>query len=192
LDAGLGALATVGAGALAAGEAALGRWGRPTWRLAVAGVVIFAGLAYNVGGLIHTLEGYDYLSGVGRERFLRERCGFYMAQSFINEHTPADARVLMVFTNHTLYLEREAVYDSFFEASAFLLAAEGGADAADLYDLARRWGVTHVHLFHMFEEKAWPNYRERTKTTFYEFLGRYGVRVYADPLNDVYELAAGE
>jgi hypothetical protein len=192
LDAGLGAVTTVAAGALAAGEAAFGPRSRAVWRLGVVAVVIFGGLAYNVGGLIHTLEGYDYLAGQGREQFLRERCGFYMAQSFINEHTPADARVLMVFTNHTLYLEREAVYDSFFEASAFLLAAEGGADAADLYDLARRWGVTHVHLFHMFEEKAWPNYRERTKTTFYEFLGRYGVRVYADPLNDVYELAAGE
>ena len=44
----------------------------------------------------------------------------------------------------------------------------------------------------MFEEKAWPNYDERTKKVFYEFLARYGTRVYADPLNDIYELPAAE
>ncbi|HUU56918.1 MAG TPA: glycosyltransferase family 39 protein [bacterium] len=192
LDAGLGALAVGAAGALAAGEKTFGRRGRAAWRFGVVAVVIFAALAYNVGGLMDTLEGFDYLAGRDREQFLAERCGFYMAQRFINEKTAADAKILMVFTNHTLYLERDAVYDSFFEASAFLLAAEDGADAAGLYDLARRGGITHVHIFHMFEEKAWPNYESSTKNTFYEFVNTYGTRVYGDPLNDIYELVPVE
>jgi 4-amino-4-deoxy-L-arabinose transferase-like glycosyltransferase len=192
LDAGLGVLVVGAAGALAAGEAAFGARGRAAWRVGVVAVVIFAALAYNVGGLMHTLEGFDYLAGEDREKFLTEKCGFYMAQQFINNETAPDAKVLMVFTNHTLYLERDAIYDSFFEASPFLLAAEDGADAAGLYELARKWGVTHVHVFHMFEAKAWPSYSRGTKITFYEFLARYGTRIYADPLNDVYELRAPE
>jgi 4-amino-4-deoxy-L-arabinose transferase-like glycosyltransferase len=192
LDAGLGVLAVAAAGALAAGEKAFGERGRAAWRLGVVAVVIFAALVYNAGGLMHTLEGFDYLAGQDRETFLDERCGFYMAQRFINEETPLDAKVLMVFTNHTLYLERDAIYDSFFEASRFLLAAEEGADAAGLYDLARAWGVTHVHIFHMFEEKAWPYYDAGTRKTFYEFVRTYGTRVYADPLNEIYELPAEE
>jgi len=192
LDAGLGVLAVAAAGALAAGETAFGARGRAAWRFGVVAVVIFAALAYNVGGLMHTLEGFDYLAGQDRETFLAEKCGFYMAQRFINEETAPNAKILMVFTNHTLYLEKDAIYDSFFEASPLLLAAEDGADAADLYDLAREWGVTHVHIFHMFEEKAWPNYEAGTRTTFYEFVATYGTRIYADPLNDIYELRAAE
>jgi hypothetical protein len=189
LDSGLGALAICAAGAMAAADGLLGGRARPWWRFGVVALVVFAGLAYNVGGLLHTLEGFDYLAGQDREQFLAERCGFYMAQKFINEKTPADARVLMIFTNHTLYLKRAAVYDSFFEASAFLLAAEDGADAAGLYELARGWGITHVHIFHMFEKKAWPYYGNRTRRVFYEFVQKYTTLVYSDPLNDVYELA---
>jgi hypothetical protein len=165
---------------------------RRGWRVAVTAVIIFCAVSFNIGGIIQTLEGFDYLAGENRENFLSGRCGFYMAQKFLNEKTPADSRVLMVFTNHTLYLERDAVYDSFFEASAFLLAAEGGADAAGLYELARDMGITHVHVFHMFEEKTWPNYEPRTKSVFYEFIMRYCSPVYKDPLNDIYELAGPE
>jgi hypothetical protein len=192
LDGGLAALAIAASGSLAAGEAALRGAGRVFWKWGVAALIIYTGLAYNVGGVLHTLEGYDYLAGESREQFLETKCGFYLAQKFINEHTPADAKILMMFTNHTLYLKRAAVYDSFFEASAFLLAAENGADAAGLYELARRWGVTHVHIFHLFEQKTWPYYSKRTKIVFYEFVEDYCRPVYRDPLNDVYELSTAE
>lgn len=188
LDGGLGALAVAASGSLAAVERAMGSASRAVWRAAVVALIIFTALAYNVGGVFHSLEGFEYLAGESREQFLETKCGFYLAQKFINENTPPDAKILMVFTNHTLYLERAAVYDSFFEASAFLLAAENGADAAALYELARRWGVTHVHIFHMFEKKAWPSYSKRTKNAFYEFIEKYNTLAYNDPLNDVYEL----
>jgi hypothetical protein len=179
-------------GGLAAADKALAGVARAAWRAGVVAFIIFTGLAYNVGGVFHTLEGFDYLAGESREQFLETKCGFYLAQGFINERTPPGAKVLMIFTNHTLYLEREAVYDSFFEASAFLLAAETGADAEDLYELARRWGVTHVHVFHLFEKKAWSSYKKRTKKVFYEFIEKYCRPRYRDPLNDVYELSPVE
>jgi hypothetical protein len=192
LDGGLAALAVAAAGSLAAVERAWGEAARGVWRAGLVVLIIFTGLAYNVGGVLHTLEGFEYLGGESREQFLKTKCGFYLAQEFINENTPPDAKVLMIFTNHTLYLEREAVYDSFFETSAFLLAAEEGADAAGLYELARRWGITHVHIFHMFEKKAWPSYSKRTKNAFYEFIEKYNKSIYRDPLNDVYELSPAE
>ncbi|UCH78692.1 MAG: glycosyltransferase family 39 protein [Candidatus Coatesbacteria bacterium] len=192
LDGGLAALAVAAAGTLAAAEGAWGAWGRATWRAAIVAVFIFSGVAYNIGGLVHTLEGFDYLAGQSREGFLDEKCAFYRAQMYLNEDTPPDARVLMMFTNHTLYLEREAVYDSFFEASAFLLAAEEGADAEGLYRLAREWGVTHVHLFHMYEERAWASYSVRTKNAFFDFLARYTRPAYKDPANDIYELRVSD
>jgi len=188
LDGGLAPLAVAASGSLAFVEGALGAAARAAWRFAVAALIIFTALAYNVGGVFHTLEGFDYLAGESREQFLETKCGFYMAQKFINEKTPPGSKVLMVFTNHTLYLERDAVYDSFFEASAFLLAAEGGADAAGLYALARRWGITHVHVFHMFEKKAWLSYAGRTRGVFYEFIEKYCRPLYRDPANGVYEV----
>lgn len=192
LDGGLAAIAVAASGSLAAAEAALGGVARAVWRAGIVVLIIFTALAYNIGGIFHTLEGFDYLAGESREQFLETKCGFYLAQKYLNEKTPPDAKVLMIFTNHTLYLEREAVYDSFFEASAFLLAAENGADAAALYELARGWGITHVHIFHLFEKKAWPSYSKHTKNAFYEFLEKYTRPVYRDPLNDVYELSPAE
>lgn len=188
-DPGFTAMAVAAAGAVAAAEGAWGSRARNVWRAAVCAVVLFTGVSYNVGCVFQTLEGYDYLAGQGFVPFLRDKCGFYAAQEFINERTPPDAKVLMLFTNHTLYLKRAAVYDSFFEASPFLLAADApGAEPQDLYRLARRWGVTHVHVFHMFEEDSWPYYSKRAKSVLYEFLGEYCISVYRDPLNDVYEL----
>jgi hypothetical protein len=192
LDGGLMALAVAAAGTLAAAEGAWGARGRVVWRAGIVAVIIFSAVAYNVGGVVHTREGFEYLAGQSREEFLDEKCAFYRAQMYLNEDTPPDSKILMVFTNHTLYLEREAVYDSFFEASAFLLAAEEGADAAGLYRLAQEWGVTHVHLFHMYEERAWASYSVRTKNAFFDFVERYARPAYKDPFNDIYELRRGD
>jgi len=192
LDGGLVALGVAAAGTLAAAEEGWGVRGRAVWRAGIVAVIIFSAVAYNVGGLVHTQEGIGYLAGQTTEEFLDEKCAFYRAQTYLNEDTPPDSKILMVFTNHTLYLEREAVYDSFFEASAFLLAAEEGADAAGLYRLAREWGVTHVHLFHLYEERGWEYYTVQTKNAFFDFLERYTRLAYQDPLNDIYELRTVE
>jgi len=186
LGGGFAALAVAAAATLQAAEGRFDAGARTAWRITVVAGITFTGLAFNIGGLVNNLSGFSYLAGRDRETFLENSCGFYRAQKFINEELPADAKILMIFTNHTLYLKKDAVYDSFFEASPFLMAAEEGADAEGLYRLARRWGITHVHVFHYY--KAWGNYPPAVKEIFYRFLVRYSKPVYRDTLNDIYEL----
>ena len=188
LGAGLVPLAVAAAGTLAWADAPLGNKARVGLRVALVIGVCFAGFAYNIPGLNESLTGYQYLAGMTAEDFLIWNNGVYMAEKYINENTPADAKVLMIFTNHTLYLHRPAVYDSFFEASPFLMAAEKGADARALYNLACRWGISYVYIYHYFEKKAWREYTPETRERFYDFIRRYCTPVYQDPLNDVYIL----
>jgi hypothetical protein len=197
LDAALPALATVAAGVVAAVESGWGEWPRRVWRAFAVIAVFVVSVPYFAGALLTATTGHLYLAGMSRERFLKNYVGFYPAEDFINKELPADAKILMVFTNHTLYLEREAVYDSFLEASALLLAAEKADDGDELYALARRWGCTHVHVYHSYEGLVWPYYAPRAREVFYDFLQKYGVVVYQDEnrlnrvMNRVYELVGG-
>ena len=149
-------------------------------------------IPFFAGALLGATANFTYLFAPDRDGFLRSRVGFFAAQEFINEELPPDAKILMVFTNHTLYLERDAAYDSFLEASALLLAAEKAKDGAELYALAREWGCGYVHIYHSFEPEVWPYYAPRARDVFYDFVRRYGVLIYQDRLNEVYEIAGGE
>ena len=191
LDAALPALATAAAGVAAAVEVGWGEWPRRVWRSFAVIAVFVVSIPYFAGAVLNATTGHLYLAGMSRERFLKNYVGFYPAEDFINKELPADAKILMVFTNHTLYLERDAVYDSFLEASALLLAAEKADDGDELYALARRWGCTHVHVYHSYERRVWPYYAPRAREVFYDFLQKYGVVVYQDRLNRVYELVGG-
>jgi hypothetical protein len=191
LDAALPAFAVAAAGAVAAAEIGRRDWPRRIWRGFCIIAVFLVSIPYFAGALLSATFNYTYLFKPDRDAFLRGHVGFFAAQEFINRDLPPDARVLMVFTNHTLYLEREAVYDSFLEASAFLLAAERAQDAAPLYALARRWGCDYVHIYHSFEPEVWPYYAPRARAVFYDFVSRHGALVYQDRLNEVYELVGG-
>jgi hypothetical protein len=64
--------------------------------------------------------------------------------AFANASLPSDARVLLLDTNQVYFLEREAIADSFFEASQL---ADWLADATTPRELAARLaarGVTHL------------------------------------------------
>ena len=192
LGAGLPALAAAAAGVLAAAEGGWDGWPRRLWRSFVIVGAFLVSVPFFAGALLGATANYTYLFAPGRDAFLRSRVGFFAAQEFINEELPADAKILMVFTNHTLYLERDAAYDSFLEASALLLAAEKAKDGAELYALAREWGCGYVHIYHSFEPEVWPYYAPRARDVFYDFVRRYGVLIYQDRLNEVYEIAGGE
>ncbi len=185
----LPAVAAAAAGSLAYAEQAWGGGARRIWRAFLVVGVLAVSLPYVTGSLFRALPGHGYLIGeVDARTFVRNYCGYYRAQEYINEKLPPDAKVLLVFTNQTLYLERPAIYDSFFEASAFLLAAEKAPDGAALYRLARRWGVTHVHYYHYYEKDVWPAYRPRAREVFVAFLQKYAVPVYEDRFGVLYEL----
>jgi hypothetical protein len=127
---------------------------------------------------------------MSREEFLDHRYPYYRAQGFINEALPREAKVLMVFVNQVLYMERAAVYDSWPEASAFLLAAEKAAGPQELWELARSWGVTHVFVYRREEGRLWPHYTPRAREVFGDFLRRGAVLQYEDDASEVYELVA--
>jgi hypothetical protein len=66
--------------------------------------------------------------------------------AFINARTPADAKIMLLNTNHGFFLEREYIADSFFEASqmnALLLEARS---ATEMRQLMNRLGITHVYV----------------------------------------------
>ena len=186
----LPAFAIGAAGALAAVDPRKYVWPSRAWRAFVAVAVLAAGLSYVAGPIFDSFPGHVFLTGMSRDEFLAHRCPDYRAQVFINDELPADATVLMVFINQVLYTEKPAVYDSFPDASAFLLAAEEAADAEELYSLARSWGVTHVFVYSREEERLWPSYAPRARDVFYDFLRRYTVLAYEDEASRVYEVVA--
>ncbi len=192
LGAALPALAAAAAAVLAAAEGRWDRWRRGLWRSFLVIALFLISIPYFAGAILSATLTYPYLFRPEREQFLRTRVGLFSAQEFINEELPPDAKVLMVFTNHTLYLERAAAYDSFLEASALLLAAEKAKDGAELYARARGWGCGYLHIYHSYESKVWPYYSPRARDIFYDFVRRHGVLIYEDGLNDVYELVGGD
>jgi hypothetical protein len=188
LGSALPALAVAAAGAAAAGEFGPNVWVKRVWRWGIAALALVAALPFFTGIITQASAASYYILGASRDEYLAATWDEYDAQAFVNRRLPADARLLMVFTNHTLYLRRDAVYDSFTEASPFLLAAEKAGDASALDALARRWGITHVALYRRYESDEWARYDPRAARLFYQFLDRYTYPVYRDGCNDIYEL----
>jgi len=182
------AFGVAAAGALAATD----RWTRPgarvVWRLLLVAALAAACFPYVDGVILSSFAGHAYFVGMKWDDYLALKCGFYPAEHFINDQLPPDAKVLLVFTNHTLYLKRAAIYDSFMEASALLLAAEKARDGDDLYRTVKAWGATHVHIYRNYENQTWPYYTPHARDVFYDFINRHGVLLYEDRLNAVYEL----
>jgi len=190
------ALPAFAVGAAASLGAADGRWSRVAsrvWRGLLTVATPAVALAYIAGAITIALIPPVYAFGAPFDYYVAAKQPFIHAQQFINEELPPDAKILMVFTNHTLYLQRPAVYDSFLEASALFIAAEKAQDEAGLYRVVRGWGVTHVHLYrYEYQNEVWRYYAPGARWNFYRFLDRYGVPVYEDRWNVVYELTGAE
>ncbi|HUV86827.1 MAG TPA: glycosyltransferase family 39 protein [bacterium] len=188
LDGALPALAIAAAGALGVADGAYTTWVRRASRAVVAAAVIFVA-AVTVGPAdFAMLPRHLYLGGMPQREFLRRWVAFYRAQEFMNEQLPSDAKVLLLYYNQTLYLERPTAYDSFLNASALLLAAEKTRDEAELYDLVRSWGVTHIHVYQYGEPRLEGFYSAEAVERVHAFASRFGVVLYEDPYGKVYEL----
>lgn len=188
LDGALPALAVAAAGALAVADGAFNTWLRRASRVLVAGAVIFVAAAMVGPADFAVLPRHVYLSGMPQREFLRRWVAFYPAQEFMNEQLPSDAKVLLLYYNQTLYLERPAAYDSFLNASALILAAEKTRDEAGLYGLVRSWGVTHIHVYRYGEPRLEGYYSAEAVERVRAFASRFGVVLYEDPYGKVYEL----
>ncbi|UCH78694.1 MAG: glycosyltransferase family 39 protein [Candidatus Coatesbacteria bacterium] len=188
----LPALAAAAAATVGAVEDRTKGFLRGAWRAAAVAAFLVVGMLYNSPAIYDTLPGHAYLAGMSAEQFLTHRCPFYRAQLYINRQLPAEAKVLTVFSNQILYMERAASYDSFLEASAFLIAAEEAEGPEELYRRARGEGATHVYLYRVYEAETWRYYSPAARERFYEFLWRYGVTVYGDEAGHLFEVVAPE
>ena len=68
------------------------------------------------------------------------------AVSRVVDQLPADAKILLLQTNHRFALSREVLADSFFEASQISDWLQGAANKQEIDALLRDRGVTHVLL----------------------------------------------
>jgi len=189
LAGGFPALAVAAAGALSYIE---GKWppaAARVWRAVWAGAALLIAVSLYPSAVSVGLMPPYYIFGADAQTYLVARQPYARAQIFINRNLPPEAKILLVFTNQTLYLERPAVYDSFLESSALFLAAEKARNSAELYRLVKGWGVTHVLYYrYQYENAIWEYYRPEARRNVFEFLRRYGAPVYEDRWNVVYEL----
>jgi hypothetical protein len=189
LDGALPAFAVAAAGTLAAVDRRWASWGRRAWRFGVSAATFAVALPFLIAPIFSSMPRQTYLTGVmDAPAFLREWTTFYRAQEYANENLPADARVLLLYYNENLYLEREAVYDSFLEASAIMAAAAEAPDETAFREVVRRWGVTHVHLSLYGESWMAGRYPDVARERIRAFLYRYGVVIYEDKHNVLFEL----
>jgi hypothetical protein len=193
LDGAVPAFAIAAAGALAAADNLGTAWARGIWRAAAGTAVVAFAIPFLIPPIFSSFPRHVYLASDDPASFLRGWAAFYLPQEFINGELPPEAKVLLLYYNETLYLEREAVYDSFPEASALLIAAEEGGSEAELYELLRGWGVTHVHAYYYGEPRLEGAYSKEALARVRSLVARYGAVLYEDGYGKVYELIpAGE
>jgi len=188
LDGAVPAFAIAAAGTLAATDGLWSSWARGIWRAAAGVAVVAFAIPFLIPAIFSSFPRQAYLASDDREGFLRSWAAFYLPQEFINEELPADATVLLLYYNETLYLERAAAYDSFPEASALLIAAEEGRTEVELYDLIRGWGVTHVHSYYYGEPRLEGAYSPEALARVRSCIALHGVVIYEDNYSKVYEL----
>jgi len=109
------------------------------------------------------------------------------AYSYIREHLPPSAKLMLLNTNHGFFLDRDYVADSFFEASQLNERITAAGDRDGLTKLFDELGVTHV----LVERDPWV----RFPPFLWEYLANPATsrRLYASPDGSltVYELTKG-
>ena len=188
LDGAVPAFAITAAGTLAAADDLWASWARGVWRAAAGVAVVAFAIPFLIPAIFSSFPRQAYLASDDQEGFLRRWAAFYLPQEFINDELPSDATVLLLYYNETLYLERAAAYDSIPETSALLIAAEEGRTEAELYDLIRGWGVTHVHAYYYGEPRLEGAFSAEALTRVRSTVALHGAVIYEDSHSKVYEL----
>jgi hypothetical protein len=84
------------------------------------------------------------LPGLRVDASARQAAAVDPAFDWANAALPVDARVLLLDTNQSFFLEREALADSFFEASQIADWLAGAGDPAEAHARLRARGISHV------------------------------------------------
>jgi hypothetical protein len=104
-------------------------------------VVVGAGWVYTFS--IPKLP-FEEIARLGVDESFRNRNVSFPLNETLNRELPADAKLLFMFDNRTLGLERERSVETLYEAPSSLELIRGSKDAAEAGDRLRRLGFTHV------------------------------------------------
>jgi len=173
LSAAVALCAVAAAGVLAAAAAAFRKGGQTAFRVAAAAFVFLFGYWLNFPLAWGGVRALDYYAYGDADKFLLGATPCYAPTKFVNEELPRDAVVLMLFDSHLLYLERRAVYDSFWEASETLHHVQKLPDAAAVDAYVRSLGVTHLLICTQEPERYWHYYDAATKDHWEGYLDLY-------------------
>lgn len=181
LSAALGTLAILAAGVFAYAAARFkGTLRTATSVVLIAAVVAFGYAVNTVLCCYFAVDAIRYILTRDADEYLTRVAPVYPADKFVNDNLPEDAVILMIFNDHLLYLERPAIYDSFFEASQTLTNVAKLKNASEVADYVEGLGATHVFTGRFAEDYFWSHYDRATRVLWEGYLDGYTTVLYDD------------
>jgi hypothetical protein len=168
-----GVAAVVNAGVLSRAIEWTGGAARRALRTVVMVLVGVFTLTANAGFVAAGLDGWQYIMYRDYDALVTTRVPPYAAYKYIDENSPPDAVILMLFENRLLYLNRRAVYDSFFEASETLYHVGALHTPEEVAAYVRGTGATHILTSLPFAEYSWHYYEPSCRALWEMYLERY-------------------
>jgi hypothetical protein len=168
-------------GVLAYATTAFKGMGRSALAFIIIGAVIAFGYAVTGAGIGHYVpEAVKYIMTRDADNYLLRTIPVYSANKFVNENLPEDAVILMIFNDHLLYLERKAIYDSFFEASETLIHVATLRTPSEVADYVDEMGATHIFTGRFATSYFWSHYDPATRVLWEAYVKGYTDVIYDD------------
>jgi hypothetical protein len=191
LSAALGTLAITAAGVFAYVAAQFkGRLRTATSTALIGAVVVFGYAVNSINCFPHAGEAIKYIPTRDVDRYLYSVAPVYRADKVVNDYLPEDAVILMIFNDHLLYLERRAIYDSFFEASDTLTNVAKLKSPSEVADYVEGLGATHIFSGRFAEDDFWSHYDRATRVLWETYLDGYTTLIYDDRPHFQFEIRA--
>jgi hypothetical protein len=154
-------------------------------RTALTFILMASGIAFGYGvtalGVCYYVpDALKYIMSRNVDSYLMRTVPVYPADKFVNESLPEDAVILMIFNDHLLYLEREAIYDSFFEASETLTRVATLNTPSEVADYVDGLGATHILTGRFAMSYFWSHYDPATRVLWEAYLKGYTDAIYDD------------
>lgn len=181
LSATFGTFAILAAGVFAYATASFKGFARSALTFILVGSVVVFGYGVTALGVSYYVsDAVKYLMSRNADSYLLNTVPIYHADKFVNENLPEDAVILMIFNDHLLYLEREAIYDSFFEASETLIHVATLSTPSDVADYVDGLGATYIFSGRFAQSYFWSHYDPSTRLLWETYLYGYTDVIYAD------------
>jgi hypothetical protein len=189
LSAALGTFAIITAGLCASVVSGLKntRWRTVVSVILIGAFVTFGYAANSAATFWYAIDALEYLITHDADVYLGKMASSYSVNKYINDSLPEDAVILMIFENHLLYLERRAIYDSFFESSETLKTVAGLENPAAVADYVDGLGATYILSGRFADSYFWSHYDHATRVLWNAYLRGYTYTIFD---NGEFELRA--